>query len=65
MRSVRQFLGAHPRLAMWLALAVGMEILFLIAARGQGLTAGQLASLAVIVVGVAGLCAWIIGWETE
>lgn len=65
MRVMRRFFGAHPRLAMWLALAVGMEILFLFAARGQGLTAGQLASLAAVVVGVAGLCAWIIGWEAE
>ncbi len=55
----------HPRLASWLVLSVGMVILFLVAARGKGLTPGQLAALSALCVGVAGLCAWIIGWGAE
>jgi thiamine transporter ThiT len=62
---LRAWVRDHPRLASWLVLSLGMIALFLIAARGKGLTAGQLINLCLICVGVAGLCAWIIGWEAE
>jgi hypothetical protein len=62
---VRTFVREHPRLASWLVMSVGMIVLFLIAARGRGLSPLQLANLSIICVGVAGLCAWIIGWEAR
>jgi len=65
MERLRAFVQEHPRLASWAVLALGMITLFLIAARGKGLTPMQLVNLCLICVGVAGLCAWIIGWETK
>lgn len=62
---LKTFFGAHPRLVSWLILSVGMVALFLVAARGHGLTPGQLVALSALCVAVAGLCAWIIGWDTE
>ncbi len=67
---MRQFIGRHPRLAMWVALAVGMVVILVVAARDQAFTAGQWAALVGATVLLAGLCVWIIGWggdeeETE
>jgi len=61
--SVRQFLGKHPRLVAWFILAVFMVPMLLWAARDVGLLPGQLAALVVSTILLAGLCAWIIGWE--
>ena len=44
-------------------LAVGMVGLMLLGANGKGLSAGQQGGLVVACVGLAGACAWIIGWE--
>ena len=44
-------------------MAIGMVGLLLVNARGKALTPGQLAGLALACVGLAGACAWIIGWE--
>lgn len=63
MERLRAWVQEHPRLASWVVLAMGMIVLFLIGARGKGLTPMQLVSLCLLCVGVAGLCAWIIGWE--
>lgn len=60
---IRAFLSQHPRLTSWIALSVGMVVLLLWAAWEKGLTASQLAGLVVATVGLAGACAWIIGWE--
>jgi hypothetical protein len=50
---------------MWAALAVGMVIILVLAARSVGFTAGQWAALILATVGLAGLCVWIISWEDE
>ena len=61
--SVRDFFGRHPRLLPWLILAVGMVAMLLWAAKDVGLLARQWAALIISTVLLAGLCAWIIGWE--
>ena len=61
--SVRKFFSQHPQLVAWFVLAVFMVPMLLWAARDVGLLAGQLAALVVSTILLAGLCAWIIGWE--
>ena len=61
--SVRKFFSQHPQLVAWFVLAVFMVPMLLWAARDVGLLPGQLASLVVSTILLAGLCAWIIGWE--
>lgn len=61
--SVRDFFGRHPRLLTWLILAVGMVAMLLWAAKDVGLLARQWAALIISTILLAGLCAWIIGWE--
>jgi hypothetical protein len=63
MMSVRQFFSEHPRLVAWLILAVFMVPMLLWAAKDVGLLPGQLAALVISTILLAGLCAWIIGWE--
>lgn len=53
----------HPRLAAWIALALGMVIMLVIAARNVGLLPGQWAALIVTTIILAGLCVWIIYLE--
>jgi hypothetical protein len=55
----------HPRLAAWIVLSVGMVILLVIEAREIGLLATQWLALIVACVLVAGLCVWIISWESD
>ena len=61
--SVRRFFSQHPRLLAWLILAVFMVPMLLWAAKDVGLLPSQLAALVVSTIVLAGLCAWIIGWE--
>jgi dephospho-CoA kinase len=61
--SVRKFISQHPRLVAWFILAVFMVPMLLWAAKDVGLLPGQLAALVVSTILLAGLCAWIIGWE--
>lgn len=63
MNTIKAFLSQHPRLASWAILAVGMVGLMLLGANGKGLSAGQQGGLVLACVGLAGACAWIIGWE--
>lgn len=56
---------AHPRLAAWIVLALGMIILLAIEARDVGLLPGQWIALMVATVLVAGACIWIITWDDE
>ncbi len=65
MNSIRTFAGKHPRIIAWIALAVGMVIILLWAAKDVGLLPTQLLALAVATVILAGLCVWIIGWEDD
>ncbi len=61
--SAREFLSQHPRLVTWFVLAVFMVPMLLWAAKDVGLLPRQLAALVVSTIVLAGLCAWIIGWE--
>lgn len=58
-----RWLRAHPRWASWIALALGMVIIFWIAARDRGLAPGQVAGMTVACVVLAGLCVRIVDWE--
>ncbi len=65
MNSIRALAGRHPRIVAWIALAIGMVIILLWAAKDVGLLPTQLLALAVATVVLAGLCVWIIGWEDD
>ena len=56
---------AHPRLAAWIVLGLGMDAMVAYEARDVGLLAGQWTALIIATTLVAGLCVWIIGWEDE
>ena len=62
---LRTWATQHPRLAAWLALAIGMVIVLVIAARDVGLLWNQWLFLILATIGLAGLCVWIIGWEAN
>ncbi len=65
MNQLRQWAEFHPRLTAWVALAIGMVIVLLIAVRDVPLLPSQLAVLIVSTILLAGLCVWIIHWEEE
>lgn len=65
MASIRKFAHAHPRLAAWIALAVGMVIILVWSASEVGFTGGQWAALIVTTILLAGACVWIIGWGED
>lgn len=60
---LKAFATQHPNLAAWIALAVGMVVMLLIAVRHVGLLPGQILALVIVTVLLAGLCVWIIGLE--
>ena len=60
---LKELVSQHPRLAAWAVLAVGMVIILIWAAKDVGLLPGQWAALVVATILLAGLCAWIIGWD--
>jgi hypothetical protein len=60
---LKEFVNQHPNLASWIALAVGMVVMLLVAVRHVGLLPGQILALVVVTVLLAGLCVWIIGLE--
>ena len=63
MKTLQTLYNKHPNLILWAALAVGMVIVLLVAARNVGFTAPQWAALGAATVALAGLCVWIISWE--
>ncbi len=66
MKLMLEWIQAHPRLAAWIVLALGMNGIVAYEARSVGLSAGQWVALVIATTLVAGLCVWIIGWdETE
>jgi hypothetical protein len=65
MNSIRAFTSRHPRIVAWIALAIGMVIILLWAAKDVGLLPTQLLALTIATIVLAGLCVWIIGWEDE
>lgn len=62
---IKQFISAHPQLASWIVLSIGMVAILVWSARDVGLLAGQWAALIIATIAVAGLSVWIIGWEDE
>ena len=60
---MKGFVIRHPRLAAWIALAIGMVIMLVIAARNVGLLPGQWAALIATTIILAGLCVWIVYLE--
>lgn len=65
MTKLIEWAKAHPRLAAWIALGLGMNAIVIYEARDVGLLAGQWAALLIATTLVAGLCVWIIGWEDD
>ena len=63
MVKLRAWASAHPKLAAWAALAFGMVVILIIAARDVGLLWNQWLWMILATIGLAGLCVWIIGWE--
>jgi hypothetical protein len=63
--SIKDWASRHPRLVMWAVLAVGMVVILIWAAKDVGLLAGQWAALIVATVLLAGLCVWIISWDSK
>ena len=64
MNGLRQWLAGHPRLTGWALLSLGMVAAFLWASADAGLTGLQRAGLAILTVGLAGLCVIITWWES-
>jgi hypothetical protein len=65
MTALRTWVRTHPRLAAWVVLALGMDLMVAYEARSVGLLPGQWIALLVATTLVAGLCVWIIGWEDD
>lgn len=63
MAILRRFLDKHPILVAWIVLSIGMVAIFLWSSKDVPLLPAQRLALAVLSVGVAGLCVWIISWE--
>jgi hypothetical protein len=63
MARLKAFATQHPNLAAWIALAIGMVVMLLIAVQHVGLLPGQVLALVVVTVLLAGLCVWIISLE--
>ena len=61
---LKAFADKHPRVAAWILLAIGMVIILIIAARDVGLLWNQWLFLILATIGLAGLCVWIISWES-
>ena len=64
MNALRNFWQNYPLLANWAILAIGMVIILVISAWNVGFLPLQWAALIVATVLLAGLCAWIINWES-
>lgn len=65
MNQIMTWARTHPRLAAWLVLGLGMDLMVAYEARDVGLLPGQWLALIVATTLVAGLCVWIIGWEDD
>ncbi|MGD9046783.1 MAG: hypothetical protein PVF77_01905 [Anaerolineae bacterium] len=63
--SLKAWVSRHPQVTAWAVLAVGMVAILIWAAKDVGLEAGQWAALIVATILLAGLCIWIIGWDSE
>ena len=62
---MRKLWNNHPSLVSWAALALGMVVIVIIAARNVGFQPGQWAAIILATIALAGLCVWIVGWEDD
>ena len=61
---LKRFAQDHPNIIAWVVLAIGMVALLLILMpKDLGLLPGQMATLVVSTILLAGLCVWIISWD--
>ena len=65
MDAIKKFAGDHPQITSWIVLAIGMVIILVWSARGEGFTASQWTALVITTILLAGACVWIIGWEDD
>lgn len=65
MKRIKKFVDNHFQWVAWSGLALGMVLILLWAAKDVALSTGQMLTLVAITVLFAGLCVWIIGWETQ
>lgn len=63
--SIKSWVTRHPQLTAWAVLALGMVLILLWAAKDAGFEPLQWVALIVTTILLAGLCVWIIGWDTE
>lgn len=54
----------HPDLVSFAILAAGMLVILYFSARHVGFSPGQWLALAIATIVLAGLCVWIITWES-
>jgi hypothetical protein len=60
---MRKLWNNHPNLVSWAALALGMVVIVVVAARNVGFQPAQWAAILAATIALAGLCVWIISWE--
>ena len=65
MREIRTFLSQHPRIGMWVVLALGMVLILVWASRDVDLLLRQRLVMVTATVTLAGFCVWIVGWEDK
>jgi dephospho-CoA kinase len=63
MVSWRKWIDEHPSLSMWVALSIGMVVIFAVTSQDVPLLWNQRLFMAAACVLLAGLCSWIISWE--
>lgn len=63
MKSLQEFVRAHPRWTAFALLAVAMVAVLLVASRDVALEPAQRATLIISTVALAALSVWIIHWE--
>lgn len=61
--NLRKWIDAHPGLTMWIALAVGMVLIFWFTSGDAGMRISQRLFVVLVCVLLAGLCTWILNWE--
>lgn len=60
---MKSTLGRHPYFVVFLALAVAMEMVLFVTARGTDLHTLQYVGVGAATIGLAALCTWILTWE--
>ncbi len=63
MTRIRDFMARHPQMVNWIALAIGMVLILLWAAKDVDLLPSQRGAMVAATIGLAGMCVWILGWE--